>query len=127
MRDIRASVEVRAFIGADKLCELHGDAFVRYECWQCGRPGRTTEPTSVIVFGYRVFRVVGLAHAACADSQIIEVDAARIGQRSARPLHRSTASKPEEQAYSFTEARTTRQGSARHEDNAACAQARPGP
>ena len=72
MRDIRASVEVRALIGAEKLCELHEDAFARYECWQCGGEGRTTEPTSVIVLAYRVFRVVRLAHAACADSQIIE-------------------------------------------------------
>lgn len=76
MRDIRASVEVRALIGADKLRELHGDAFVRYECWRCGRTGRTTEPTSVIVLAHRAFRVVKLAHAACADSQIIGVAAA---------------------------------------------------
>ena len=76
MRDIRASVEVRALIGADKLRELHADALVRYECWQCGREGRTTEPTSVIVLAHRAFQVVKLAHAACADSHIIEVGAA---------------------------------------------------
>jgi hypothetical protein len=76
MRDIRASVEERALIGAEKLRELHEDARERYECWQCGRTGRTTEPTSVIVLAYRVFRVVKLAHAACADPHIIEVDAA---------------------------------------------------
>jgi hypothetical protein len=76
MRDIRASVEVRALVGAEKLRELHEAARERYECWQCGRPGRTTEPTSVIVLAYRVFRVVKLAHAACADPQIIEVGAA---------------------------------------------------
>jgi len=76
MPNIRASVEVRALIGADKLRELRGDALVRYECWQCSREGRTTEPTSTIVLAYRVFRVVKLAHAACADSQIIEVGAA---------------------------------------------------
>jgi hypothetical protein len=52
VRDIEASVEVRALIGADKLRELHEDAFARYECWQCGKTGRTTEPTSVIVLGY---------------------------------------------------------------------------
>jgi hypothetical protein len=73
VRDIRASVEVRALIGADKLRELHGDAFARYECWRCGRTGRTTEPTSVIVLAHRAFRVVKLAHAGCADSQIIEL------------------------------------------------------
>jgi hypothetical protein len=76
MRDIRASVEVRALIGAEKLCELHEDAFVQYECWRCGGEGRTTGPTSVIVLAYRVFRVVRLAHAACADSHIIEAGAA---------------------------------------------------
>jgi hypothetical protein len=76
MHDIRASVEVRALIGAEKLCELHEDAFVRYECRRCGGEGCTTGPTSVIVLAYRVFRVVRLAHAACADSQIIEVNAA---------------------------------------------------
>jgi hypothetical protein len=76
MRDIRASVEVRALIGAEKLCELHEDAFVRYECWRCGGEGRTTGPTSVIVLADRVFRVVRLAHAACADSHIIEAGAA---------------------------------------------------
>jgi hypothetical protein len=76
VRDIGASVEVRARIGADKLRELHGDAFARYECWQCGRPGRTAEPTSVVVLGYRAFRVVKLAHAGCADSHIIVVGVA---------------------------------------------------
>jgi hypothetical protein len=76
MRDIRATVEVRALIGAEKLRELDEDAPERYECWPCGRPGRTAEPTSVIVLAYRVFRVVKLAHAACADPQIIEVGAA---------------------------------------------------
>ena len=48
-----------------------GDAFGRYECWQCGRTGRITEPTSVIVLAHRAFQVVKLAHAGCADSQII--------------------------------------------------------
>jgi hypothetical protein len=76
VRDIGASVEVRALIGAGKLRELHGRGFARYECWQCGRTGRTTEPTSVIVLGYRGFRVVKLAHAGCADSHIIEAGAA---------------------------------------------------
>jgi hypothetical protein len=53
-----------------------GDAFGRYECWQCGRTGRITEPTSVIVLAHRAFQVVKLAHAGCADSQIIGVGAA---------------------------------------------------
>jgi hypothetical protein len=76
VRDIAASVEVRALLGAGKLRELHGDAFERYECWRCGSTGRTTEPTSVIVLGHRVFRVVKLAHAGCADSHIVEVGVA---------------------------------------------------
>jgi hypothetical protein len=91
MRDIRASVEVRALVGAEKLRELHGDAFVQYECWRCGGAGRTTEPTSAIVLGYRVFRLVKLAHADCADSQIIEVDAAAlraVAGKTAAPPHR---------------------------------------
>jgi hypothetical protein len=88
MADIRASVEVRALIGADKLRELHGDAFARYACWRCGRAGRTTEPTSVIVLGYRVFRVVRLAHAGCADSQIIEVGAAALRTAAGRTAAR---------------------------------------
>ena len=76
MRDIRASVEVRALIGAESLRELHRKAFARYECWHCGREGRTTEPTAVIVLAYRAFRVVKLAHTACTDSHIIELGAA---------------------------------------------------
>lgn len=88
MRDIRASVEVRALIGADKLRELHGDTFVRYECWQCGRTGRTTGPASVIVLDDRDFRSVRLAHAGCADSHIIDAGAAAMrtvaGQSAAR-------------------------------------------
>ena len=106
MRDIRASVEVRALIGAGKLRELHGDALVRYECWQCGKAGRTTEPTSVIVLGYRVFRVVKLAHAACADSQIIEAGAAAMEAAAGDLPNCTTASKLGEQPGSFAEART---------------------
>jgi hypothetical protein len=48
MRDIRASVEVRALIGADKLRELHGKAFAQYECWQCGTEGRTTQGHGIV-------------------------------------------------------------------------------
>jgi hypothetical protein len=105
MRDIRASVEVRALIGAGKLHELHEDAFPRYECWQCGRTGRTTEPTSVIVLGYRVFRAVRLAHAGCADSHIIEIDAAGMRAVASEPARRGTASTSAEQAGSSAAAR----------------------
>jgi hypothetical protein len=76
MHDIRAGDEVRALIGAENLRQLQENASAQYECWQCGREGRTTEPTSIAVLAHRVFRVVKLAHAARADSQIIEVDAA---------------------------------------------------
>ena len=94
MRDIRATVEVRSLIGADKLRELHEGARERYECWQCGRTGRTTVPASVIVLAYREFPVVKLAHAGCADPHIIEVDAA--GMRTVAgqipvPQHRQRA------------------------------------
>jgi hypothetical protein len=76
MHDIRASVEVRTLIGAGHLRQLNENASAQYESWQCGGEGRATEPTSIIVLAYRVFRVVKLAHAACADSQIIEVGTA---------------------------------------------------
>ena len=122
MRDIEASVEVRALIGAEKLRELHGDAFVRYECWQCGRTGRTTEPTSVIVVGHRVFRVVRLAHAGCAHSHIIEVGAAEMRAVAGELTRRNTASKPGEQAGRLAAARPGH-GGAWHEDDAAGAQA----
>jgi hypothetical protein len=94
VRDIGASVQVRALIGAGRLRELHGRTFARYECWQCGRPGRTTEPTSVIVLSYRGSRVVKLAHAGCADSRIIEVRAGGDecgGRRSDAPPQRQQA------------------------------------
>jgi hypothetical protein len=100
MRDIRASVEVRALIGAEKLRELHEDALPRYECWQCGRTGRMTEPTSVIVLGYRVFRAVRLAHAGCADSHIIGIDAAGMRAVGGELARRHTASTPGGQAGS---------------------------
>ena len=69
---------MRALIGADKLGELHGGAFARYECRACGKKGRTARPTSVIVLAHRAFRVVKLTHAGRADLQIIEAGAAAI-------------------------------------------------
>ena len=110
MRDIAASVEVRALIGTDKLRELHGHAFARRECWQCRRTGRTTEPTSVMVAGYRVFRVVKLAHAGCADSHIIEAGAAAMSAVADEPARRNTASGPGEQAGSVAAARCPARG-----------------
>jgi hypothetical protein len=76
VRNIRASVEARALIGADKLRELHRDASARYECWPCGKAGRTAQPTSVIVAAHRASPVIKLARAGRAGSQIIEAGAA---------------------------------------------------
>ena len=100
MRDIRASVEVRAPIGEEGPHQLHGDAFARCHRWRCGRTGRATEPTSVIVAGH----VIKLAHAACADSQIIK---APPGSGSGGELaHRNTTiSKVGGQPGSFGEVR----------------------
>jgi hypothetical protein len=106
MRAISASVEVRAFIGAEKLRELYGDTFLQYECWQCGSSGRTTEPTSIVVLGYRVFRVAELAHAACAESQIVEVDAAAMWVGAGQLSCRATVGGLQEQAGGFAAART---------------------
>jgi len=78
MHEIRAGGEVRALIGVENLGQLQEDASAQHECWQCGREGRITEPTSIAVFAHRVFGVVKVAHAACADSQIIEFNAATI-------------------------------------------------
>jgi hypothetical protein len=96
VRNIRASVEVR-LIGAGKPRELHRDAFARYECWPCGRPRRTTEPTSVIVLGDRVSRVAQLAHSGCADSHIIEAGAAGMSAVGGDLTHRHNASRLREQ------------------------------
>jgi hypothetical protein len=108
MRDIRASVEVRALIGAEQLRELHEGSFAGYECWQCGRTGRMTEPTSVIVLGYRVFRAIRLTHAGCAESHIIEIDAAGMRAVAGEPARRNTASTAGERAGSSAGARAVR-------------------
>ena len=94
MRDIRATAEVRALIGADKLREQHEDARERYECWQCGRTGRTTEPHISNRARLPGFRGGRARACRCADPQIIEVDAAGMrtvaGQIPA-PQHRQRA------------------------------------
>jgi hypothetical protein len=97
-----------ALIGAEKLRELHEDALARYECWQCGRTGRMTEPTSVIVLGYRIFRAVRLTHAGCAESHIIEIDAAGMRAVASEPARRNTGRTPGEQAGSSAAARAVR-------------------
>src|SRR5215468_6637608 len=75
-----------------------------------------TEPTSVIAVGHRVFRVVTLAHAACSDSHIIEIDADMTRRWPGRPLRWSPAIKPGERRGGSGAAGTTRQTGARHED-----------
>src|SRR5260221_13690043 len=75
---VQASAAVTAQVGAETLARLRGEAFRRYDCCRCARPGQTdAEPTTVIVDRYRLGFVVRvrLAHARCADSQIVEVDA----------------------------------------------------
>ncbi len=101
MRDIRASVEVRALAGAETLRELHGDALVRHECRPCGRTGRTAEPTSVIVLGHPGFRAVRAAHAGCADPQIIEAGAAAMSAVGGDLTHRHHASRPRNRTVSL--------------------------
>jgi hypothetical protein len=74
-RDIRASADVRALVGAELLRRLHDDPFGRFDCCLCGRGGDTARPTTVLVERYRSAHVVMLAHAGCADSQVVVVDA----------------------------------------------------
>src|SRR5258708_27985639 len=76
---VQASSAVTALIGAETLARLPGQAFRQYDCCRCGRPGQTdAEPAAVIVERYRLGYAVRVrfAHARCADSQIVEVDAA---------------------------------------------------
>jgi hypothetical protein len=77
MRDIRASVEVKELVGLETLRELEGDAFEHYDCWRCGGPGRTTDPTTVVVLSYQSTRIVKFAHARCAESQVVDLPADR--------------------------------------------------
>ena len=76
MRDIRASAEVVALIGTESLRELEKDAFRSYDCSECGSPGLTSDPASVVVHRYRRTAMVKLAHARCTPSKIVEFDAA---------------------------------------------------
>jgi hypothetical protein len=76
MPDIRASAEVRQLIGAENLHRLATEAYSSYDCVRCRRAGRTIYPTSVVVYLYREYTAaVELAHARCAPSDVIEVDA----------------------------------------------------
>jgi len=76
MPDIRASAEVQRLIGAENLKKLSTDAYSSYRCVRCRRAGRTAQPTTVVVYLYRGNNAaVELAHARCAASGIVEVDA----------------------------------------------------
>lgn len=76
MPDIYASAEVRRLIGAEALQRLSADAFSSYRCVRCRKSGHTAQPTTVVVRSYRGDNAeVELAHAECADSGIVEVDA----------------------------------------------------
>jgi hypothetical protein len=76
MPDIRASAEVRALIGAESLAELEQDAYASFRCPECGLPGHTAAPTSVVARRYGKTVVVDLAHAGCRPSRVDEIDAA---------------------------------------------------
>ncbi len=99
---VQASSAVTALIGAETLARLRGQAFRRYDCCRCGRPGQTdAEPAAVIAERYRLGYAVRVrfAHARCADSQIVEVDAAApdaagFGGMLARPAVLEYASGP---------------------------------
>src|SRR5262249_21267907 len=99
---VQASSAVTALIGAEMLARLRGQAFRQYDCCRCGRPGQTdAEPAAVIAERYRLGYGgrVRLAHARCADSQIVEVDAdapdaAGFGGMLARPAVLDYASGP---------------------------------
>ncbi len=76
---VQASSAVTALVGPETLARLRGEAFRRYDCCRCARPGQTeAEPATVIVERYRLGHAVSvrLAHARCADSQIVEAGAA---------------------------------------------------
>jgi hypothetical protein len=102
MRDIRASAEVLALIGAEKLRELHGERLhtVPVLAVRQGRPDHRADRSGRL--GLPGFRTARLTHAACANSQLIRVNAAGW----AVDANRHTASKPAEHAGSFVVART---------------------
>jgi hypothetical protein len=66
---------VTGLIGPEALRELEGDAYERYSCWRCGGPGRTTDPTTVVVLAYKSAQIVEFAHAQCVASQVVRLDA----------------------------------------------------
>jgi len=98
---VRASRRVIALVGQDELDRLRGEAFRPFSCCVCGRPGRTDAgPATVIAQRYRLGTVrVRLAHARCADSQVIEAgqetpDIALLGGMLSKAAVLSYASEP---------------------------------
>jgi hypothetical protein len=93
VRDIRVGADVEALIGSEVILRLHQDAFTRYGCCRCGRPGCTDEdPTTVVVARYRSGMLqVRFAHARCADSQIIDIDEERPAELSGEMEMRAMA------------------------------------
>jgi hypothetical protein len=57
---------------------LHADAYHSYDCTACGRPGTTTEPTTVAAERGPAAVRVTLNHAACAPSRVRSVHADRV-------------------------------------------------
>src|SRR5437667_3156258 len=86
MPDIRASAEVEQLIGAENLRELRAGVFRYYECVVCHQRGETTYPTTVVVHRHPNAVAVHLAHARCAESEIIEVDTLFVPNRDMRAM-----------------------------------------
>ena len=120
MRDLRAYAEMRALIGAGGLRQLEGTRS-GYRCWRCGRKGRATKPTSVIV----VRRVIKLTQAGCAGSHIIDAGAAGRGQRPANGRTDTLPARPGREPTGPLRGQLTG-GGAWHDRDAAGAQAGPG-
>jgi hypothetical protein len=74
---VLASAAVTALVGQEMVERLRGQAFRRYSCWRCAGSGRTdAEPTAVIAERDRLGSVrVRFAHARCAGSQVVLIDA----------------------------------------------------
>jgi hypothetical protein len=75
VRQILASPQVEALIGTETIQQLYEDPYAMYTCMQCGRPGTTSDATTVIAEKYRYACMVSFAHERCAESQVIEIDA----------------------------------------------------
>lgn len=74
MRDIRVSAEVADLIGAENLDRVrHSPAYGAFTCWHCeARGDADTEPATVIVERHDSGPRIGLAHADCMRSQVVD-------------------------------------------------------